>query len=146
MAQHDPVEDALNERKRQARLVEAGGAFSSPVNPEALDITRQFLGGELPPRRLDGGNIRRLPPQASPVARSRAFGQQGTRRRRDGGDLISPLLIGPYAPYIPPTDVAPDRTGSLAENFLNLPGPVGFAQTPQGRAILQRILSLRGTR
>ena len=108
---------------------------------EILNITRKFLGGELGASgQSPEGQKQRLPSQAAPIARERAFGQQGARRRRDGGDLISPLPIGPYAPYIPPTDVAPDRTGSLSENFLNLPGPVGFAQTPQGRAILQRIL------
>ncbi|KKN26617.1 hypothetical protein LCGC14_0872810 [marine sediment metagenome] len=41
MALHDPIEDALNERKRKARLVEAGGALSPsrvppPGKPTAL--------------------------------------------------------------------------------------------------------------
>ncbi len=41
MALHDPIEDALNERKRRARLVEAGGALSPsrvrpPGKPTAL--------------------------------------------------------------------------------------------------------------
>ncbi|KKK53208.1 hypothetical protein LCGC14_1393510 [marine sediment metagenome] len=127
MAQHDPVEDALNERKRRARFVEAGGAFSSPVNPEALDITRQFLGGKQQVRR-------RLPPQASPVAGQRAFGQQGARQRPGGGGLVTP---GP---------TQPDPAQPLSDRFFDLQGPVGFSKTPQGRAILQRILGLRGKR
>lgn len=125
---------------------------------EILNITRKFLGGEVKggeggdsasigsispyvpptgtaPARFPGR--RGLPSQAASIAGSRAFGQRGVQQRRGGGDLIQPLITGPY---VPPTDVAPDRTGSLAENFFNLPGPVGFAKTPQGRAILQRIL------
>lgn len=124
---------------------------------EILNITRKFLGGEVgapgqPPGGRDipsgpghpslfGGS--RLPPQASPVARSRAFGRQGARqRRRPGGDLIEPFPIGPSTPPVVPGT----RSGSLSDDFFDLPGPVSFSRTPQGRAILQRILSLRGLR
>jgi len=110
MALHDPIEDALNERKKKARLIEAGAAIGSP-NEESLDITRRFLAGN-----------RQLPNQAASIARSRAFGQRGVQQRR------APLV-----------DATP-RSGSLSEGFFNLPGPVGFAKTPQGQAILQRIL------
>jgi len=118
---------------------------------EILNITRKFLGGEVgapgqPPGGRDtsgpghpslfGGS--RLPPQASPVARSRAFGRQGARQRPDGD--LEPFPIGP-PPVVPGT-----RSGSLSDDFFDLPGPVSFSRTPQGRAILQRILSLRGLR
>ena len=133
MALHDPVEDALTERKRKARLVEAGAALGTP-GQDAQDIARQFIGG---------GDGRQLPPQASSVARNRAFGQQG-QRKRPGAGRISPI---PTGPFVAPTGAAPDRTGgSLSESFFDLPGPVGFSKTPQGRAILQRILGLRGMR
>ncbi|KKN01664.1 hypothetical protein LCGC14_1125500 [marine sediment metagenome] len=134
MADHDPIEDALNARKRQARLVEAGAAIGTP-DRNALDITRKFLGG--------GQGNQQLPGQASSVAGNRAFGQQG-QRKRPGGDIISPLSTGPF---VAPTGIAPERTGgSLQDAFFNLPGPVGFASTPQGRAILQRILGSVGRR
>ena len=132
MAQHDPVEDALNARKARARRVEAGAAVDPP-NEDALDITRKFLTGG-----------QRLPSQAAPIARRRAFGQQGVRQRGDG--LIEPVPLSSI-PLVAPTGAADTRpTGSLSDRFFNLPGPVGFAQTPQGRAILQRILSLGGRR
>jgi len=87
---------------------------------EAMTITRKFLGGE------PG-----LPDQSSGVAQGRAFGQQGQRKRRQGdGGIISPSTP-------PPTG------GSLSNSLFDLPGPVGFSQTPQGRAILQRILGER---
>ena len=118
MALHDPVEDALNERKKKARLVEAGGALS----PDSLDITRQFLGGG------------QLPSQASDTARSRAFGQQGLARRN---------RTGAVAPIVQPDE----RTGgSLSDRFFNLPSPVDFARTPQGSALMRRVLQLRGLR
>ena len=104
MALPDPVEDALNDRKKRARLVEAGAAVGTP-DREALDITNSFL---------SGGS--RLPSQAAPVAKKRAFGQQGQQQ------------------------------GSVGSRFLDLPGPVGFASTPQGQAILQRILGSVGRR
>ncbi len=108
---------------------------------EILNITRKFLGGEIG----TPGQGQQLPRQASSVARGRAFGQQGARRRRGGGDLVEP---SPGGPLIPPAGVAPmgDRTGSLSDDFFDLPGPVGFSKTLQGRAILQRILGLRGLR
>ena len=80
---------------------------------ETLNITRKFLGGELgTPGQAPG-----LPDQASPVAGQRAFGQQGARKRSGAA------------------------TPTLSDRFFDLPGPVGFASTPQGQAILQRILS-----
>ena len=95
---------------------------------EILNITRKFLGGEIgSPGQPPGG--RQLPGQASNVAQGRAFGQQGRRRRQA------------ETPVVPPS-----AAGRLSDRFLDLPGPVGFAQTPQGKAILQRILSLRGRR
>ena len=135
MADHDPIEDALNERKRKARLVEAGAALgTSGQDAQSQHIARQFIGG---------GDGRQLPPQASSVARNRAFGQQG-QRKRPGAGHISPI---PTGPFVAPTGAASDRTGgSLSESFFDLPGPVGFSKTPQGRAILQRILGLRGMR
>ncbi len=134
MALHDPLEDALNERKRKARLVEAGAAVGTP-GEDALSITRQFLEGNVPPiegrrtppvRQQVGG--RQLPSQASGTARDRAFGRQGARRR---GNLIDPISIPP---------------GDLSDAFFDLPGPVGFSKTPQGRSILKRILGMRGLR
>ncbi len=119
MAPHDPVEDALNERKRKARLVEAGAAVGLP-NKDALDITQRFLAGG-----------RQLPGQAAPIAGQRAFGQQGARRGRQ------PIQGVPESPG----DIGPGNVRQpLSERFFDLPTPMGFAQTPQGRAILQRIL------
>ena len=111
---------------------------------EILNITRKFLGGELgtpgvvPESQQTGG--RQLPRQATPIAGQRAFGQQGARRRR-GGDLAEPL-VG----RVPSIPVSPPEGASLSDSFFNLSGPVGFSRTPQGRALLQRILSLRGLR
>lgn len=98
---------------------------------ETLNITRKFLGGEVgTPGQVPGG--RQLPSQASDVARGRAFGQQGLRRRND------PNAISPLAQ--PDERITPTRGGSLSDRFFNLPSPVGFARTPQGQAILQRLL------
>ncbi|KKN16989.1 hypothetical protein LCGC14_0970430 [marine sediment metagenome] len=109
---------------------------------ESINITRKFLGGE-PGVPGQAPQQRQLPSQASSVAGNRAFGQQG-QRKRPGGDIISPLSTGPF---VAPTGIAPERTGgSLQDAFFNLPGPVGFASTPQGRAILQRILGNVGRR
>ncbi len=93
-----------------------------PQHPteESMSITRKFLGGE--PGQA-GQPPAGLPSQAAPVAGQRAFGQQGARKRP-----------------------ATQQGGSLGDRFLNLPGPVGFAQTPQGQAILQRILGGIGRR
>jgi len=91
---------------------------------EAMTITRKFLGGE-----PQGGQ--QLPSQASPSAQSRAFGQQGARKRPRGGGLVTP---GP---------IQPDPAQPLSSRLLDMPGPVGFSQTPQGRSILQRILGER---
>jgi hypothetical protein len=119
---------------------------------EILNITRKFLGGELgTPGQApgsaeilpDGGQGRRLPSQAAPIAGQRAFGQQGARRRVGREDLIQPFPTSPLR--ISASNPLGDR-GSLSDRFFNLSGPAGFAQTPQGRAILQRILSLRGVR
>ena len=111
---------------------------------ESINITRKFLGGQPGVTgQASQGQQRQLPGQASSVAGNRAFGQQG-QRSRPGSNLISPLSTGPF---IPPTGTAPSRTGgSLQDRFFNLPGPVGFASTPQGRAILQRILGNVGRR
>lgn len=89
---------------------------------EIVNITREFLGGD--------GAGQQLPSQASQVGQDRSFGQQGARKRQRA----------------PGTLEAPSPGGSLSENFFDLPGPVGFAKTTQGRAILQRILGLRGLR
>ena len=151
MALHDPVEDALNDRKKRARLVEAGAAVGTP-GEDALSITRRFMEGNVPPiegrrtppvRQQVGG--RQLPSQAAAVARRRAFGSQGARRRR-GSDLIEPVEI---PRYVPPGNFDPDQLGprgDLSEQFFDLPGPVGFSRTPQGRSILKRILGMRGLR
>jgi len=91
---------------------------------EILNITRKFLGGEIgSPGQPPGG--RQLPGQASNVAQGRAFGQQGTRRRQAETPVVPPSAAG----RLP-----------LSDRFFDLPGPAGFAQTPQGKAILQRIL------
>ncbi len=94
---------------------------------ETINLTRKFLGGELgtpgqAPGRDQASSIlpqqqTRLPSQAAPVAGQRAFGQQGARRRR-GVTGVQPL----------------------SDRLFDLPGPVDFARTPQGRAILQQIL------
>ncbi len=108
MALHDPVEDALNARKKKARLVEAGAAIGTP-DKEALDITSSFLGSNV--GTLQGGRRNIRPPGAAAgIAGRRAFGQRGAQQ------------------------------GSLRDRFFDLPGPVGFASTPQGQAVLQRIL------
>ncbi len=88
---------------------------------EAINITRKFLGGELgTPGQAPGvGQGSSLPRQAAPIAGQRAFGQRGQQQRRP---------------------VARTAAQPLSDRFFGLPGPVGFAQTPQGRAILQRIL------
>lgn len=140
MALHDPVEDALNARKAAARRVEAGAAISD----DALNVTNQFLGGggtigsrlattfgpperqqvggggsiippaQPPVRQFVGPSGRGLPSQASANARRRFGGQQGALR--------------------------PAAGGTLADRFFNLPEPASFAQTLQGRQLLQRIL------
>lgn len=99
---------------------------------ETMNITRKFLGGELgTPGQVPGGDQASsilpqqqtgLPGRAAPVAGQRAFGRQGALRRRVPA-------ARPAAPGV-----------SLSNRFLDLPGPVSFAQTPQGQAILQRIL------
>lgn len=78
------------------------------------------------PGEVPGGN---LPGQAAPIAQSRGA------RKRPGGNVGGLETAG---------SISPDP--ALSSRFFDLPGPVGFAQTPQGRAILQRILALRGTR
>lgn len=59
-----------------------------------------------------------------------------------GGELGTPGQVPGQ-----PTDQGPakkrnpgQQQGSLSNRFFDLPGPAGFAQTPQGQAILQRIL------
>ena len=173
MALHDPVEDALNARKAAARRVEAGPALSDDtlnVTNQFLSggaggriastfgpPERQFVGGTggrtIPPTQpplvqpvADGGRAippaqpplrqfvgpsgRGLPSQASAQARSRFGGQQGAVRRRPGGAQNIPAFEG----------------RSLADRFLNLPEPVSFSRTPQGRRLMDRILGLRGVR
>lgn len=78
---------------------------------ESINITRKFLGGE-PGVPGQAPQASQLPSQAAPVAKRRAFGQQRA--------------------------TAPQ--GSLGDRFLGLPGPVDFARTSQGQAMLQRIL------
>jgi len=103
---------------------------------ETLNITRKFLGGELgtPGQPPDGRGQSpsilprqqtRLPSQAAPIAGQRAFGQQGQRRRQAGASVVPPSAAG----RLP-----------LSDRFFDLPGPVDFARTSQGQAILQRIL------
>ncbi|KKM86126.1 hypothetical protein LCGC14_1282110 [marine sediment metagenome] len=98
-----------------------------PQHPteESMNITRKFLGGELgtPGQPPESQQVGRLPAQAAPIAGQRAFGQQGARKRP-----------------------ATQQGDSLGDRFLNLPGPVGFSKTPQGQAILQRILGGIGRR
>lgn len=141
MALHDPVEDALNDRKRRARQVEAGGAFS----PNTLDVTNQFLGTggtepapspigstgivpsvQPPIRQFVGPSGRGLPGQASATARSRFGGQQTGRRVR--------------RPGVPTPIRQPATGGTLADRFFNLPEPANFSRTPQGQQLLQRVL------
>ncbi len=112
--------------------------MSQHPTEETINLTRKFLGGELgtpgqAPGRDQASSIlpqqqTRLPSQAAPVAGQRAFGQQGARRRPTGGGLVTP---GP---------IRPDPAMPLSSRFFDLPGPVSFARTPQGRAILQQIL------
>ena len=148
MAQH-PTEEILNITRKFLGGEAKGGGQQGPsslgatggnIDPEtgqAIPGTRTFSSG------LDEllGRQSRLPSRASSTARGRAFGQQGARRRRGGGGLIEPFSLGPIIPTVP----TPFPEGvSLSEQFFNLPGPVGFAQTPQGRAILQSILGRFG--
>ncbi len=143
MALHDPVEDALNDRKRRARQVEAQGAFS----PDTLDITREFIGGDqgpigpperqfvggspggstIPPaqpplRQPVSGTTRTLPGQAAGIAGQRAFGQRGALSSAAGRAR------------------RPAVGGTLADRFFSLPEPATFARTSQGQQLLQRIL------
>ncbi len=139
-----------------------------PQHPteESINITRKFLGGDRSPSTQDvrpsgsdvgtidstqstrigtGVSPSRLPSQAAPIAGRRAFGAQGARRRK-GADLIEPMIV---PPYVPPGNIDPNQQppeSSLGEQFFNLPGPVGFARTPQGQAMLQRILGSVGRR
>ena len=129
---------------------------------ETLNITRKFLGGELgipgqvpggrgvptgggnpaippaqpPLRQFVGSSGRGLPSQAAGIAGSRAFGQQGLLRRNVPSVTPQPR-VRPTPLLGPP---ATSGGGSLSDRFFDLPSPVNFAQTPQGRAILQRIL------
>ncbi|KKK85030.1 hypothetical protein LCGC14_2777400 [marine sediment metagenome] len=149
MALHDPVEDALNARKARARRVEAGDAFGSEVTQRDLDTTRKFLGGGIgtssqagsrlipspqPPGR---GPARALPSQVADIARRRAFGQQGSLQRND------PRAI---TPIIREDERLRGQVSGLRDRFFNLPGPVDFSRTPEGKSMLQRILQLRGLR
>lgn len=116
-----------------------------PQHPteETLNITRKFLGGEPASQGQQGGGRREIP-QPDPIgvapARSRI-----------------PSLVGP--PNVAPAGrgvigpVGPPQVGSvgggrsippLSNRFFDLPGPVGFSKTPQGQAILQRILGRYG--
>ncbi len=97
--------------------------MSQHPTEETLNITRKFLGGELGTPGQSPG----LPAQAAPAAGQRAPGQQGAQRRRGNPNPLTPGATG----------------GSLSNRFFDLPGPVGFSQTPQGQAILQRLLQGR---
>ena len=101
---------------------------------ESMNITRKFLGGErgVPGQPPGGGQAQQLPSQAAPVAGQQAFGQQGARQSGRGPQRKR-VVPGPQPPQRFPG-------GSLSDNYFDLPGPVGFAQTPQGKAILQRLL------
>ncbi len=114
---------------------------------ESINITRKFLGGSQVGQQ-DAEQFPRLPVQASSTAKKRSFGQRGAQQRTQqaaGDDLISPIFTGSYIP--PSGDVASRSSeGSLGERFLGLPGPIGFAKTRQGQAILQRILGGMGRR
>ena len=88
---------------------------ATPVTPQIQALTMKFL---------DPG--RNLPAQAEPIAQKRAFGQQGAAQRRP-------------APGITP--LQPAMPQPLSDRYFSLPEPIAFMQTPQGQAILQRILS-----
>lgn len=169
MALHDPVEDALNERKRKARLVEAGAAVGSP-NEAALNITRKFLEGGRVGRfgdRTEPDRVRGIPENPLPFPGRRVGPRPGPGRRV--GPRPFPPGYGIPRPFPPPEreptgqvdygavekfpggqierGVREERPGgSLAERYFDLPGPVGFAKTAQGQAILQRILGRVGRR
>ncbi|KKN06631.1 hypothetical protein LCGC14_1075300 [marine sediment metagenome] len=113
---------------------------------EILNITRKFLGGEVgTPGQAPGQAPSRgtLPSQASNVARGRAFGQQGLLRR-DDRRAVAPIVQP--SPLVSSPETTQRPVGSLRDRFFNLPSPVDFARTPQGRALLQRVLQLRGLR
>ncbi|KKL09839.1 hypothetical protein LCGC14_2561860, partial [marine sediment metagenome] len=147
MAQHDPVEDALNARKARARLVEAGGALS----PDNLDITRQFLGGQPvqfdPSRRGGGGQrgrfgpdrIRGIPENPFPFpgrGAPESLSVEGMRSRlpSQASDVASERSFGqqgllqrndPRAitPIIQEDERLRGQVSGLRDRFFNLPGP-----------------------
>ena len=88
------------------------GAAQPPISPKIQALTMKFLDPD-----------RALPGQASPVAQKRAFGQQGAAQGR---------------PRQSPGEFAPSNT--LSDRFLALPEPIAFMQTPQGQAIMERII------
>lgn len=135
---------------------------------ESINITRKFLEGQqggqggqtLPPGRiirdpLPGGDLgtgipRTNPPLAPgrrrpPAPPTRPPGQMPGRIIRNplpGMEVSDPARRRPLSLG----QQGSSQEGSLGDRFLGLPGPIGFAQTPQGRAILQRILGGIGRR
>ena len=157
MAQH-PTEEILNITRKFLGGEAKGGGQQGPsslgatggnIDPEtgqAIPGTQTFFPG------LDEllGRQSRLPSRASPTARGRAFGRQGLRQRRGGGELTVPFSsanrgdLGGIRAIDLGGATATELPGTLPDQYFNLPGPVGFAQTPQGRAILQSILGRFG--
>ncbi len=90
--------------------------MSQHPTEESINITRKFLGQGAGAQAPSA----QVPGQAAPGVKKRPLGQQGVQQ------------------------AAPQ--GSLGDRFLGLPGPVGFSKTPQGQAILQRILGGTGRR
>ena len=91
--------------------------------PRSMQVARQFF---QPPRTL--------PTQASPVARSRAFGQQGAEKRKQPQvkDRLTTLDSIPLS--------------QTSQNFLGMPDVLSFSQTPVGKAMLNRVLARRSQR
>jgi len=62
------------------------GGNPTPSLADVIAVARRYnpVTGPVGAIRQVTDALKSLPPQASPTARSRAFGQQGTRRRRRG--------------------------------------------------------------
>jgi len=96
---------------------------SGNPTPRAMQVARQFF---QPPKTL--------PAQASPTARSRAFGQQGAEKRKQP-QVTDRLTTRDSIPL-----------SQTSQSFLGMPDVLSFSQTPVGKAMLNRVLARRSQR
>lgn len=141
---------------------------------ESINIVRKFLGGEVgnpgqPPGQQSqgivspqGGRELEIPASArmrTPLQQLVIDTQQGAsteelqeqaerigrQRSRSPTRSFDPTRV-PGTPPVRQFVPGPVPGNSLSDRLIDLPGPAGFAQTPQGQSILQRILGRGGPR